>query len=66
MCQTPTGMVRVRDVLTLGILPPGPHNALTDVNGVRVGHASLVHGGLRTGVTAVLPHARNLYQEKVT
>src|SRR5712692_7833100 len=59
-------MVRVRDVLTLGILPPGPHNALTDVSGVRVGHASLVHGGLRTGVTAVLPHARNLYQEKVT
>jgi D-aminopeptidase len=59
-------MVHVRDVLTLGILPPGPHNALTDVSGVRVGHASLRHGTLRTGVTAVLPHGRNLYQEKVT
>lgn len=66
-CQTPTGhMIRVRDAVTLGILPPGPKNALTDVSGVRVGHASVLGGKLRTGVTAVLPHARNLYQEKVT
>ena len=39
---------------------------MTDVPGVRVGHASLRSGALRTGVTAVLPHGRNLYREKVT
>jgi D-aminopeptidase len=59
-------MVRVRDVLTVGILSPGPRNTITDVSGVRVGHVSLMQGELRTGVTAVLPHPRNLYQEKVT
>jgi D-aminopeptidase len=59
-------MVRARDVVPLGILSPGPHNAITDVAGVRVGHVSLTRDTLRTGVTAVLPHPRNLYQEKVT
>ncbi len=59
-------MARVRDILTLGLLPPGSLNAITDVGGVRVGHVSLANGALRTGVTAVLPHGRNLYQEKVT
>lgn len=59
-------MLRTRDFLTLGILPPGPRNAITDVGGVLVGHSSLRGERLRTGVTAVLPHARNLYREKVT
>ncbi len=59
-------MPRVRDYLSVGILPPGPLNAITDVADVRVGHASLREGNLRTGVTAVLPHAGNLYREKVT
>ena len=59
-------MPRVRDFLSLGILPAGPLNAITDVRGVRVGHASLRHGDLRTGVTAVVPLGGNLYQEKVT
>lgn len=59
-------MVRVRDVVTVGILPPGPLNAITDVAGVQVGHVSLASDMLRTGVTAVVPHPRNLYQEKVT
>ncbi|HVH31439.1 MAG TPA: P1 family peptidase [bacterium] len=59
-------MVRVRDFVTLGILSPGPQNAITDVAGVRVGHVSLAQDALRTGVTAVLPHTRNIYQEKVT
>jgi D-aminopeptidase len=57
---------RARDLLSLGILPPGPLNAITDVAGVQVGHATLATGSLRTGVTAILPHGRNLYQEKVT
>lgn len=50
----------------IGILPPGPHNAITDVAGVRVGHATLIEGeDVRTGVTVVLPHPGNLFQEKV-
>src|SRR5437667_12838124 len=59
-------MPRPRDFLALGQLPVGPHGAITDVAGVRVGHVSLTCGDLRTGVTAVLPHGRNLYREKVT
>ena len=49
-----------------GRLPAGQWNAITDVAGVRVGHATLVRGGnVRTGVTAVLPHGGNLFREKV-
>ena len=52
--------------IEIGVLAPGPLNAITDVAGVRVGHVTLVEGGtIRTGVTAVLPHAGNLYQDKV-
>jgi D-aminopeptidase len=48
------------------VFPPGPLNAITDVAGVRVGHATLVAGdSVRTGVTAVLPHGGNLFQDKV-
>jgi D-aminopeptidase len=57
---------RVREVLSIGVLPPGPLNVITDVPGVRVGHASLRRDDFRTGVTAVLLHGRNLYREKVT
>ncbi len=50
----------------LGVLPPGPLNAITDVAGVRVGHATLIRGeNIRTGVTAVLPHGGNLFTQKV-
>ncbi|HDQ73664.1 MAG TPA: S58 family peptidase [Chloroflexi bacterium] len=66
---------RLRDIgLSVGRLPPGPHNAITDVGGVRVGHVTLVsgegplrpgEGPVRTGVTAILPHAANLFREKV-
>lgn len=54
----------------LGVAPgvhhPGPLNAITDVAGVRVGHISLIEGdNIRTGVTAILPHDGNLYQDKV-
>lgn len=58
---------RARDLgVTVGVLPPGRFNAITDVLGVRVGHATVVRGeNVRTGVTAILPHEGNLFQEKV-
>jgi D-aminopeptidase len=58
---------RARDIgLAPGVLAPGPLNAITDVRGVRVGHYTLTVGEhVRTGVTVVLPHAGNLFQEKV-
>ena len=58
---------RPRDAgIEIGILPTGPLNAITDVEGVSVGHLTLVEGAaVRTGVTAVLPHGGNLYQDKV-
>jgi len=49
-----------------GVLPAGPLNAITDVAGVRVGHVTLIEGdAIRTGVTAILPHGGNLYQDRV-
>src|SRR6202047_560257 len=49
------------------VLTPGSLNAITDVAGVAVGHTTLVEGAdVRTGVTAILPHPRNLFREKVT
>ena len=58
---------RSRDLgLAPGVFPPGPLNAITDVAGVRVGHTTIVEGdGVRTGVTAILPHGGNLFQGKV-
>lgn len=58
---------RARDLgIKVGVLPPGPLDAITDVAGVKVGHATLVRGdNIRTGVTAVLPHGGNLFQEQV-
>lgn len=58
---------RARDLgLTPGVLAPGPLNAITDVAGVGVGQVTLVTGDrVRTGVTAVLPHGGNLFQDKV-
>jgi D-aminopeptidase len=49
-----------------GILPTGPLNSITDVDGVTVGHNTVIRGGnVRTGVTAILPHSGNLFREKV-
>ncbi len=49
-----------------GVFPPGPLNAITDVEGVRVGHTTLIEGdSVRTGVTAILPHGGNVFQDKV-
>ncbi|WP_414682988.1 P1 family peptidase [Longimicrobium sp.] len=52
--------------VVVGILPPGPLNAITDVEGVRVGQTTVVEGErVRTGVTAILPHGGNAYRERV-
>lgn len=58
---------RIRDLgITPGVLPVAKWNAITDVPGVKVGHVTLIEGDdIRTGVTALLPHAENLFQEKV-
>lgn len=58
---------RARDIdVTPGIFPPGKLNAITDVPGVHVGHLTLIADDrIRTGVTAILPHDGNLFQQKV-
>ena len=58
---------RVREAgINVGVLPVGTLNAITDVSGVMVGHATVIRGeNIRTGVTAVLPHQGNLFREKV-
>lgn len=58
---------RLRDLgVSIGVLDPGPINAITDVPGVRVGHRTLIEGErVRTGVTAILPHQGNIFQDKV-
>lgn len=67
---------RFRDLFApVGTLPTGPLNAITDVDGVRVGHVTLIsgegplcpgYGPIRSGVTAILPHDGDLFHEKVT
>jgi D-aminopeptidase len=58
---------RARDLgVRVGVLPPGPLNAITDLAGVMVGQTTIVRGdNVRTGVTAILPHGGNLFREKV-
>lgn len=58
---------RARDVgVIIAVLDPGPLNAITDVRGVRVGHRTLIEGDrIRTGVTAIIPHEGNVFQDKV-
>lgn len=52
--------------IEIGVLPTGKYNAITDVEGVKVGHTTLIFGdSVRTGVTAILPHAGNIFQQKV-
>lgn len=47
-------------------MSPGQWNAITDVVGVKVGQVTLIEGeNIRTGVTAILPHEGNIFQEKV-
>lgn len=67
LAQAPEGRPRARDLgLAPGVFTPGPLNAITDVDGVRVGHVTLATGDtIRTGVTAIVPHGGNLFQDKV-
>ena len=52
--------------VVVGVLEPGPLNAITDVAGVRVGQTTVVEGAaVRTGVTAIVPHGGNPFLEKV-
>lgn len=57
---------RPRDLgIKIGVLPTGKFNAITDVPGVKVGHKTLIEGSsIRTGVTAILPHDRNIFRKK--
>lgn len=67
MALVAQGRPRARELgVTPGVYPPGPLNAITDVGGVRVGHTTIIEGdAVRTGVTAVLPHSGNIFQDKV-
>ncbi len=66
---------RARDVgVCIGTLPTGKYNAITDVEGVRVGHTTLIEGEgtlvpgvgpVRTGVTAIIQHPGDVFREKV-
>jgi D-aminopeptidase len=58
---------RIRDLgVRIGVLAPGKWNAITDVEGVRVGHRTIVEGSsIRTGVTAVRPHPGDVFRRKV-
>ena len=58
---------RARDIgVVVGVFPPGPLNAITDVAGVRVGQTTIARGdSINTGVTAILPHGGNPFREKV-
>ena len=67
-------MPRIRDLIPYpSALPTGTNNAITDVSGVSVGHGTLIEGDgewtgagpYRTGVTVILPHEGNLYEDKV-
>lgn len=73
--MTEPARCRLRDLgVAIGRVPAGPLNAITDVPGVRVGHCTISWGGpelphgsgpARTGVTAVFPHAGDLWHERV-
>ncbi len=58
---------RARDYgIKIGVMSPGKQNSITDVAGVKVGHVTLNQGqDIRTGVTAIIPHEGNVFQDKV-
>jgi D-aminopeptidase len=63
------GRARLRELgITIGTLPTGPHNAITDVPGVLVGHCTVIHDTpsvARTGVTVIVPRAGQIQQDHV-
>lgn len=57
---------RAREIgVVVGVFQPGSHNAITDVDGVRVGHTTLHGDGVHTGVTAIVPHGGDVFRERV-
>jgi len=74
--ESPEKRVRARELgLPLGHFKPGKHNAITDVEGVLVGHSTIIQGEgplkpgqgpVRTGVTAILPNRRDIFMERMT
>ena len=58
---------RLRDYgIEIGVLKTGKLNSITDVDGVKIGHTTLIiEDSIRTGVTAILPHSGNIFQQKV-
>jgi len=60
------GQKRIRDYgIIIGEMEPGNKNAITDVQGVKVGHITLDNDSIKTGVTAIIPHGENPFKEKV-
>ena len=59
--------IRPREMgLEIGLFQTGKWNAITDVNGVKVGHETIIQGdNVRTGVTIIVPHEGNLFKDKV-
>lgn len=56
--------IRDHGIVT-GVLKTGAHNSITDVGGVKVGHETITAGDINTGVTVILPHGGNIFQDKV-
>lgn len=58
---------RLRELgVSIGVLSPGKSNSITDVDGVQVGHETIVEGdSVRTGVTVIKPHTQNVFLHKV-
>ena len=67
ICQAQQKRGRIRDFgIQIGILPTGSNNAITDVTGVTVGQKTITKGdSVRTGLTAIIPHQGNIFQQKV-
>jgi D-aminopeptidase len=68
--QTDMPRKRLRELgIRIGTLEPGLFNAITDVEGVKVGHKTIIKGegrmAVRTGITVILPHSGNIYEENV-
>ena len=59
--------MRARDLgIEIGTFQTGEYNSITDVTGIKVGHATVIQGdSVRTGVTVILPHGGDLFKEKV-
>lgn len=50
--------------ITIGELPTGSKNSITDVEGIKVGHITLDNENIKTGITVILPHEDNIFKEK--